>query len=67
MYGERDLLRLSGTPGITGPWQVGGRSRVPFREMVEMDIAYLRRQSLWEDLKLILITVPVLLTSRGGA
>lgn len=67
MYGARDLLRLSGTPGITGPWQVGGRSRVPFGEMVEMDIAYLRRQSLLEDLKLILITVPVLLTSRGGA
>jgi lipopolysaccharide/colanic/teichoic acid biosynthesis glycosyltransferase len=67
MYSERDLLRLSGTPGITGPWQVSGRSRVPFREMVEMDIAYLRRQSLWEDLKLILITIPVLLTSRGGA
>ncbi|HEX6818325.1 MAG TPA: sugar transferase [Ktedonobacterales bacterium] len=66
MYGERDLLRLSGQPGITGPWQVGGRSRVPFHEMVEMDVAYLRRQSLWEDLKLILITVPVLLTSRGG-
>jgi lipopolysaccharide/colanic/teichoic acid biosynthesis glycosyltransferase len=67
MYGERDLLRLSGTPGITGPWQVCGRSRVPFREMVEMDIAYLRRQSLWEDLRLILITISVLLTSRGGA
>lgn len=66
MYGQRDLLRLSGTPGITGPWQVDGRSRVPFREMVEMDIAYLRRESLVEDLRLILITVPVLLTSRGA-
>jgi len=67
MYRERDLLRLSGKPGITGPWQVSGRSRVPFRQMVEMDIAYLRRQSLWEDIKLMLITLPVLCTSRGGA
>ncbi len=67
MYRERDLLRLSGKPGITGPWQVSGRSRVPFRQMVEMDIAYLRRQSLWEDIKLVLITLPVLCTSRGGA
>jgi lipopolysaccharide/colanic/teichoic acid biosynthesis glycosyltransferase len=67
MYRERDLLRLSGKPGITGPWQVSGRSRVPFRQMVEMDIAYLRRQSLWEDIRLMLITLPVLCTSRGGA
>lgn len=67
MYGEHDLLRLSGKPGITGPWQVSGRSRVPFRQMVEMDIAYLRRQSIWEDVRLMLITLPVLCTSRGGA
>src|SRR5262249_4463065 len=66
MYGERDLLRLSGTPGITGPWQVYGRSRVTFRTMVEMDIAYLRRQSLWYDIKLMLVTIPVLVLSRGG-
>src|SRR6266705_4487291 len=43
-YSWHDKLRLSGMPGLTGPWQVYGRSRVPFQEMVEMDIAYLRRQ-----------------------
>ena len=67
MYSSRDMLRLSGKPGLTGPWQVYGRSRTPFQEMVEMDIAYLQRQSFWEDLKLIALTIPVMLQKRGGA
>lgn len=67
MYDARALLRLSGKPGLTGPWQVYARSRVSFQEMVEMDVAYLRRQSLWEDVKLIVLTIPVMLSSRGGA
>jgi len=62
-----DKLRLSGKPGLTGPWQVYGRSRVTFKEMVEMDIAYLKRQALLEDLKLIALTVPVMIGGRGGA
>ncbi len=67
LYSAHDRLRLAGKPGLTGPWQVYGRSRVPFREMVEMDIAYLQRQSLWEDLKLIVLTAPVVIQRRGGA
>lgn len=67
LYSPRDMLRLSGKPGLTGPWQVYGRSRVTFQEMVEMDIAYLQRQSLWEDLKLIALTIPVMLKQQGGA
>jgi lipopolysaccharide/colanic/teichoic acid biosynthesis glycosyltransferase len=66
-YSSHDRLRLSGKPGLTGPWQVYGRSRVPFQTMVEMDIAYLQRQSLREDLKLIALTVPVMIQGRGGA
>jgi lipopolysaccharide/colanic/teichoic acid biosynthesis glycosyltransferase len=66
-YSSRDRLRLCGKPGLTGPWQVYGRSRVPFQSMVEMDIAYLRRQSLREDLKLIALTIPVMIQGRGGA
>ncbi|HLX58784.1 MAG TPA: sugar transferase [Ktedonobacteraceae bacterium] len=67
LYTSYDRLRLFGKPGLTGPWQVYGRSRVPFQTMVEMDIAYLQRQSLREDLKLIALTVPVMLLGRGGA
>jgi lipopolysaccharide/colanic/teichoic acid biosynthesis glycosyltransferase len=66
-YNLYQKMRLSGKPGLTGPWQVYGRSRVPFETMIEMDIAYLQRQSLWEDLKLITLTVPVMIQGRGGA
>ncbi len=67
LVGPRPPLRLAGSPGLTGSWQVHGRSRVPFEEMIEMDIAYLQQQSLWEDIKIILLTVPVVILRRGGA
>jgi lipopolysaccharide/colanic/teichoic acid biosynthesis glycosyltransferase len=66
-YSLRACLRLCGRPGITGYWQVYGRSRVTFEEMVEMDINYLRRQSILQDMKLIILTVPVAALGRGGA
>lgn len=67
LYRPQDWLRHVGKPGLTGYWQVYGRSQVTFQEMVELDIAYLQRQSLWEDIKLIALTVPVMITGRGGA
>ncbi len=66
-YSSHDWLRLSGKPGLTGAWQVYGRSRVTFHEMVEMDIDYLEHPSFWVDLKLIVLTIPVILLGRGGA
>jgi lipopolysaccharide/colanic/teichoic acid biosynthesis glycosyltransferase len=66
-YEQRDWLRLAGKPGLTGIWQVYGRSRVSFKEMVEMDIQYLQQQSHLLDLKLICLTLPVMLFGRGGA
>jgi lipopolysaccharide/colanic/teichoic acid biosynthesis glycosyltransferase len=66
LYSPRDWLRLCGKPGLTGNWQVYGRSQVPFQTMVDMDIAYLQQQSFWRDLKLIALTVPVMLKGRGG-
>jgi len=66
LYTPRDQLRLSGKPGLTGIWQVYGRSCVTFQDMVEMDLEYLRHQSLWEDLKLIVLTFPVMIQGRGG-
>jgi lipopolysaccharide/colanic/teichoic acid biosynthesis glycosyltransferase len=67
LYSERDWLRLSGRPGLTGTWQVYGRSAVTFTEMVDMDITYLREQSFWKDLKLIFLTVPVMVLGKGAA
>ncbi len=66
LYSSYDWLRLAGKPGVTGFWQIYGRSRVTFQEMIEMDIAYLQRQSLWEDLKLIVLTLPVMIKGKGG-
>ena len=66
LYSPRDWLRLSGKPGLTGLWQVYGRSRVTFENMVDMDIMYLQRQSFWQDIKLIFLTIPVMLLGRGG-
>jgi lipopolysaccharide/colanic/teichoic acid biosynthesis glycosyltransferase len=66
-YSARDWLRLSGKPGLTGTWQVYGRSKVTFQKMVEMDIEYLQQQSLWQDLRLIALTPGVMISGRGGA
>jgi lipopolysaccharide/colanic/teichoic acid biosynthesis glycosyltransferase len=57
--------RLDVTPGLTCIWQVYGRSRVTFTEWVQMDVEYIKTQSLFQDLKLILITVPALLFRPG--
>jgi lipopolysaccharide/colanic/teichoic acid biosynthesis glycosyltransferase len=67
LYSPHDWLRLSGKPGLTGLWQVYGRSRVTFENMVDMDIVYLQQQSIWLDIKLIFLTIPVMLLGRGGA
>ncbi len=67
LYSERDWLRLSGRPGLTGTWQVYGRCTVTFEGMVDMDIEYLKEQSVLKDLKLIFLTVPVMIFGRGAA
>ncbi len=57
---------LEAKPGITGLWQVNGRSRTTFDEMVRMDLQYVRTQSVWLDLK-ILIKTPIAVVSGDGA
>ena len=58
--------RLHLTPGMTGPWQVlGGSSRIPLDEMVKIDYLYVANWSLWNDLKILLRTVPVVFGFRG--
>jgi lipopolysaccharide/colanic/teichoic acid biosynthesis glycosyltransferase len=58
--------RLDLTPGITGYWQVLGRTRIPFEEMVKLDYLYVMNWSLWEDIRLMLRTLPVVLGGRGA-
>jgi exopolysaccharide biosynthesis polyprenyl glycosylphosphotransferase len=57
--------RLDLTPGITGYWQVLGRTRIPFEEMVKLDYLYVMNWSLWEDVRLMLRTLPAVITGRG--
>jgi lipopolysaccharide/colanic/teichoic acid biosynthesis glycosyltransferase len=57
---------LSARPGITGLWQVEGRSRVSFNDMVRMDLRYIRQCSLWLDLKILARTVRVVLRCEGA-
>lgn len=66
-YSPYHQLRLAGKPGLTGTWQVYGRGRVSFEEMVNQDIEYLETQSLLYDLKLMFLTVPVMVNGKGGA
>jgi exopolysaccharide biosynthesis polyprenyl glycosylphosphotransferase len=58
---KRLLLR----PGMTGLWQVLGRSGIPFEEMVRLDYVYVNTWSLWNDCRLLARTLPVVLRSRG--
>lgn len=57
---------LSMKPGITGLWQVEGRSRTSFDEMVRMDIRYIQNWTLWLDIKILFKTVYVVLLGRGA-
>jgi len=59
-------VRMNVLPGITGLWQVSGRSDLPFDEMVRLDVEYVQRWSIWLDAKLLLLTVPAALAGRGA-
>jgi lipopolysaccharide/colanic/teichoic acid biosynthesis glycosyltransferase len=58
--------RLAVAQGLTGLWQVEGRGEVPFEQMVQQDIRYIHQQSMWLDLKILLLTLPAVLRGRGA-
>jgi lipopolysaccharide/colanic/teichoic acid biosynthesis glycosyltransferase len=65
-YEPRHMQRLAATPGMTGLWQIRGRSEIPFDDMVEIDIEYIERWSLWLDLYILLKTPIAVLGGRGA-
>ncbi|MHC4591636.1 MAG: sugar transferase [Planctomycetota bacterium] len=65
-YSAWQRRRLEVTPGITCFWQVSGRALVPFRDWVRMDIRYVAEWSLLTDLKILLLTLPAVLSCRGA-
>jgi exopolysaccharide biosynthesis polyprenyl glycosylphosphotransferase len=65
-YGKWQLNLLTVKPGITGPWQVQGRSDIPYEERVRLSMHYIRNYSLWLDLEILLRTVMVVLRGKGA-
>ncbi len=65
-YTLDDRKRLNVIPGITGLWQVSGRSDIPFKQQVLLDKEYIQSQSFWRDLLIMLKTIPAVLTGRGA-
>ena len=57
---------LTAKPGLTGPWQVSGRSDISFEKRVKLDADYAKKRSILYDLKSIILTVPALLSQKGA-
>lgn len=65
-YGENAGVLLSVRPGLTGLWQISGRSKLTITTQVALDIRYIQNWSFMEDMRIILKTIPVVLLQRGA-
>ena len=65
-YQDWEHGRLRAVPGITGLWQVSGRTEIPFSEMVRLDLDYIRNWSLALDVEILLRTIPAVFSTKGA-
>jgi len=65
-YSPAHRRRLSVKPGITCFWQISGRAEIDFSGQVQLDVDYIHTQSFWTDLKVLLRTVPAVLSGKGA-
>lgn len=65
-YTPWEWRRLEVTPGLTCIWQVSGRSNITFEKWMELDVYYIENWSLWLDLKILLQTIPVVVSGKGA-
>jgi len=65
-YNQWGMNLLTVRPGITGLWQVSGRSDLSYAERVRLDMHYIRNWSIWLDLQLLIQTIPAVLRRRGA-
>jgi lipopolysaccharide/colanic/teichoic acid biosynthesis glycosyltransferase len=66
-YPPHWFARFAVKPGVTGLWQVSGRSTVTLEDMVRLDVEYIRRRSLWFNVWILLRTIPAVLSCRGAS
>ncbi|MDI3340756.1 MAG: sugar transferase [Sphaerobacter sp.] len=66
LYQPWQFERLAALPGITGLWQVTGRAALPFDEMIQLDLEYVRSASAWLDVKILVRTIPAVLRGTGA-
>jgi lipopolysaccharide/colanic/teichoic acid biosynthesis glycosyltransferase len=65
-YEFSEQARLFSKPGLTGLWQVSGRANTSFAEQLVLDTSYIEHQSIVNDIKIILLTIPAVLTAKGA-
>lgn len=65
-YDAKQRGRLAVKPGLTCLWQISGRSNIGFDRWVELDLAYIDSMTFWGDVKIILRTIPAVITGRGA-
>lgn len=66
LYGARHLRRLRAKPGITCLWQIGGRADIDFEGQVRLDLEYIHSQGFWQDIVILIKTVPAVLLGKGS-
>lgn len=66
LYGNKARTILSVRPGITGVWQISGRSHITFEERCAIEESYARTHTLWKDLAIIAKTIPAVISAKGA-
>ncbi len=66
LYSAAERRRLMTAPGITCLWQIGGRAEIDFSGQVQLDVQYIESQTFWGDVKILMRTIPAVLSGRGA-
>ena len=65
-YSEVAKKRLSVKPGITGLWQVSGRSNLSFNDMIELDLSYINNRSIWNNFQILFKTIMLIIPNKNS-
>jgi lipopolysaccharide/colanic/teichoic acid biosynthesis glycosyltransferase len=66
LYTLADRRRLAVKPGLTCLWQIGGRSEIDFSGQVDLDVRYIETQTIWQDIRIMLKTLPAIISGKGA-